>query len=66
MAAADPPIAPVAKYRCFVFHVFQRAYFFACSGWAYSILADFDAADDPMLDRIVLHLVDVYEIPGTG
>ena len=40
---------------CFI--VFQRAYFFACSGWAYSILADFDAADDPVLDRIVLHLV---------
>jgi hypothetical protein len=33
-AAADPPIAAVVKYRCFVFQVFQRARFCACIGWA--------------------------------
>jgi hypothetical protein len=43
MDAADPPIAAVAKYLCFVFRMFQSARFCACSSWADTASVDSDA-----------------------
>jgi hypothetical protein len=32
----------------------------------YPAIEDMISAEDPLLDRVVPHLVEVYEIPGTG
>jgi hypothetical protein len=32
----------------------------------YPAIEDMIAAEDPLLDRVVPHPVEVYEIPGTG
>ena len=39
--AADPSIAAVVRYLCFVFQMFQRARFCACIGWGNASVGGF-------------------------